>query len=127
MNHVRRALGFVAFAVSLAQTWSSTAAAQGAASSRSAALLIGAGAGRYPFTPLPGARDSKPLSAMLTAGVEGEFADNWNWLQPVCSVESSPKHLSGSGSPSVPRCSTRTSMAPRWAPGCAWILVCCDA
>lgn len=80
MNHVRRALGFVAFAVSLAQTWSSTAAAQGAARSRSAALLIGAGAGRYPFTPLPGARDSKPLSAMLTAGVEGEFADNWNWL-----------------------------------------------
>lgn len=80
MQHAWRTLGSIAFAVSFVLASASTANAQGAPRSRSAALLIGAGVGRYPFTPLPGARDSKPLSAMLTAGVEGEFTDYWNWI-----------------------------------------------
>lgn len=80
LSHLKRRLGPIVVAAALAHTTPSLADAQSVERSRSAALLVGLGAGRYPYSPLPGSRDSRPLRATLTAGGEAEFANDWQWL-----------------------------------------------
>lgn len=80
MNLIWRRLGPIVLAAVLAHTTPSLADAQRVERGRSGALLVGLGAGRYPYSPLPGSRDSRPLRATLTAGGEAEFANGWQWL-----------------------------------------------